>query len=407
MVVWMEREDDDEDDGEVGRIQEQEEEAVLQRFVSAIPDLQESISGFAWRIIQCEPRYRALFSRMLRGTVITRDLPTARELLAWVLHLSISGDNDLPFQSVVTLKGEVLHVDGWLTGGSGKDGGSQQGLLAYERELRELPQQLEQHKALIDQLNAMLSEVQRAQEGRRAEQNALDKELQKMAGRINELNKVVNNSQREYERLQTEIQLAASVEQQLASEVAGLEQEVISGQERVRAHEKSQREMSGLVEELQQEMEERAIAYRRQQDELGKARTALAVKRQEAKALHQQLSFQHAQAQDLKSQVEQQVARAKETEQRRQSLQDALTSQRDELEKARARTHTLADELRIIEGKAWRDRSANLHRGAATDEDALYHDRTGSDLPPLITREPASTRCRREPVRADARRDRH
>jgi chromosome segregation protein len=351
MVVWMEHEDDDEDDGEVGRIQQQEEEAVLQRFVSAVPDLQANISGFAWRVVQCEPRYRALFSRMLRGTVIARNLATARELLAWVLHLSISGDNDLPFQSVVTLKGEVLHVAGWLTGGSGKDNSSQQGLLAYERELRELPQQLEQHKALIDQLNAMLSEVQRAQEGRRTEQNALDKELQKMVGRINELNKVVNTSQREYERLQTEIQLAASVEQQLASEVAGLEQEVISGQERVRTHEKSQHEMSGLVEELQHEMEERAIAYRRQQDELGKARTALAVKRQEAKALHQQLSFQHAQAQDLKSQVEQQVARAKETEQRRLSLQEALTNQRSELEKARIKTHTLADELRIIEGK--------------------------------------------------------
>lgn len=354
MVVWLEREnDEDEDDGEVERIQEQEEMAVLQRFVNAVPDLKENIFGFAARIIQHEPRYKPLFRRMLRGAVITRDLPTARELLGWVLHLSISGDNDLPFQSVITLKGEVLHVDGWLTGGSGsgKDGGAQQGLLAYERELRELPQQVEQHKALIDQLNGMVSEVQRALEGRRAEQNALDKELQKMAGRINELTRVVNNSQRDYERLQTEIQLAASVEQQLASEVAGLEQEVIDGQKRVHAHEKSQREMSGLVEELQHEMEERAIVYRRQQDELGKARTALAVKRQEAKALHQQLSFQHAQAQDLKSQVEQQVARAKETEQRRQNLQQALTNQRTELENTRARTHTLADELRSIEGK--------------------------------------------------------
>jgi chromosome segregation protein len=352
MVVWLEREnDEDEDDGEVEQIQEQEEMAVLQRFVNAVPDLKEHIFGFAARIIQHEPRYKTLFRRMLRGAVIARDLTTARELLGWVLHLSISGDNDLPFQSVITLKGEVLHVDGWLTGGSGKDAGAQQGLLAYERELRELPQQMEQHKALIDQLNTMLSEVQRTQEGRRTEQNTLDKELQRMAGRMNELTKVVNNSQRDYERLQTEIQMAASVEQQLASEVAGLEQEVIDGQKRVRAHEKSQREMSGLVEELQHEMEERAIAYRRQQDELGKARTALAVKRQEAKALHQQLSFQNAQAQDLKSQVEQQVARAKETEQRRQNLQQALTNQRNELEKARTLTHTLADELRIIEGK--------------------------------------------------------
>ncbi len=94
--------------------------------------------------------------------------------------------------------------------------------------------------------------------------------------------------------MQTEIQLAASVEQQLASEVAGLEQEVVAAQERARAHEKSQREMTGLVEELQYEMEERATSFRRQQDELGRARTALAVKRQEAKSLRQQLAGQRA-----------------------------------------------------------------------------------------------------------------
>jgi len=346
MVVWLARDDD----GEVSSIQAQVEEAVIQRFVVETPALQERVSGFAWRVIQCEQRYRALFRRILRGIIIVRDQAAARELLSWALQLSLSSENDLPFQSVVTLKGEVLHVDGWLTGGSGKEG-AQQGLLAHERELRELPQQVEQHKALIDQLNAMLSEVQRAQEGRRTEQNALDKELQKMTGHSNELNKTVANSQREHERLQTEIQLAASVEQQLAAEVAGLEQEVSAGQERVRAHEKSQREMTGLVEELQQEMEERAIAYRRQQDELGRARTALAVKRQEAKALHQQLALQRSQAQDLKFQVDQQVARGKEAEQRRLSLQETIANYRSTLEQAHAKAQALEDELHIIEGR--------------------------------------------------------
>src|SRR6266516_287226 len=172
-----------------------------------------------------------------------------------------------------------------------------------------------------------------------------------MTGRINELNKVVANSQREYERLQTEIQLAASVEQQLAAEVAGLEQEVIAGQERVHVHEKSQREMTGLVEELQREMEERAIAYRRQQDELGKARTALAVKRQEAKALQQQLALQRSQAQDLKFQVDQQVTRIKESEQRRLSLQEAIASHRTALEQARAQAQTLEKSLQVVEAK--------------------------------------------------------
>ena len=258
--------------------------------------------------------------------------------------------NDLPFKSVVTLKGEVLHVDGWLTGGGSKDGG-QQGLLAYERELRELPLQLEKQKELIDQLNSMLSEVQRAQEGRRAEQAALDKELQKITARINELNKMVAASQREQERLQTEIQLAASIEHQLAAEVAGLEQESKTVQERIRTHEKSQREMTGLVEELQHEMEERALIYRRQQDELGRARTALAVKRQEAKSLRQQASFQRTQAQDLKSQVEQQVARMKDAEQRRQALLETIALHRTELEQAQTRARTLAEALHQVEGQ--------------------------------------------------------
>ncbi|HEV2662468.1 MAG TPA: AAA family ATPase, partial [Ktedonobacteraceae bacterium] len=348
MVVWLARNGDN--DGEVSSIQAQPEEAFIQRFVAEMPTLQESISGYAWQVIQCEDRYRALFRRILRGILIVRDQAAARALLSWALQLSLAAENDLPFQAVVTLKGEVLHLDGWLTGGSGKEG-AQQGLLAHERELRELPQQVEEHKALIDRLNAMLSEVQRAQEGRRSEQNALDKELQKMTGRINELNKTVANSQRELERLQTEIHLAASVEQQLASEVAGLQQEVSAGQERVRAHEKSQREMTGLVEELQQEMEERAIAYRRQQDELGRARTALAVKRQEAKALHQQLALQRSQAQDLKFQVDQQVARSKDAEQRRLSLQEAITSHRAALEQAQTKAQTLEEDLHVVEGQ--------------------------------------------------------
>jgi len=202
---------------------------------------------------------------------------------------------------------------------------------------------------LIERLNGMISEVQRAQEGRRAEQNTLDKELQKIIVRINEANKAVSSAQRELERLQTEIQLAASVEQQLASEAAGLEQEVVAAQGRVRAHEKSQRDMAGLVEELQYEMEERATSYRRQQDELNRARTALAVKRQEAKALRQQLEAQHGQAHDLKTQVEQQLARAKESEQRKQQLTETLTRQRQELQQQRAEAQSRLNRLQEVE----------------------------------------------------------
>ena len=343
MIVWLENGHIDDD-----LLHEQEE--GLHRIVERFPTLRERVMGFAWRCIECEPEYRPLFYRMLYGAILVKDGEAARELFAHIAALNKSA-HDFPFEVVVTQRGEVMHRAGWLSGGSGKDG-SQQGLLAYERELRELPQQLHGHVALIERLNGNISEIQRAQERRRAEQATIEREQQKIVGRVNELNKLVIATQREQERVQTELHLATSVEQQLVAEVVGLEQEVQAAQERVQGHEKSQREMAGLAEELQLEMEERAIIYRRQQDELGKARTALAVKRQEAKAQHQQLAGKQTQAQDAKSFIEQHVARMKEAEERLHTLQETIAQQRRELATAQVKAQTLGFELHAVEEQA-------------------------------------------------------
>lgn len=353
MVLWLERDDDKDEKGrEARRMRQETEETILARFLAERPTLQKDVLGFAWRHIQCEEQYLVLFQRMLNGIVLARHKEAAQELLAWVLPLSLSSTNDLPFTSVVTLKGEQFHVDGWLIS-SGKESkeSSQQGLLVYERELHELPQQLEQQRAYIDQYNNMLSEVQRAQEVRRIEQAALDKELQRFQNRINELNRTVNASQRELERTQTEIQVANSVEQQLSAEVKGLEQEAESIQERVRAYAKSQHELAGLVEELQQEMEERSITYRRQQDAVGKARTSVAVKRQEAKALQQQVSILRTQGQDFKGQVEQQVVRRQEAERKQQELLASITQARSTFDLSRVQARSVEDALRKVEAQ--------------------------------------------------------
>ncbi len=350
MIVWLERGDESEDTREVSAIQGEVEASVLQRFLETSPALQKHVPGFAWQLVQCEPRFISLFHTLLRGVVIAQNLDAGSALLAWALELSISSASDLPLTSVATLQGEVLHVDGWLTGGAGK-GAAEQGLLAHERELRELPQSLDTLSETLNQVNASFSELQRQQEGRRIEQGSLDKELQKITSRINELNRVIATLQRDFERVQTEMQLAESIEQQLSAEVAGLEQEAVAVQERIRAHEKSQREMTGLVEELQFEMEERGVTFRRQQDELGRARTTLAVKRQEAKSLRQQMTNQQIQVQDVKSQVEQQVTRIKEIEQKQQTLTTGLIQQRKSLEQAHAHAQIASNDVHQIDAE--------------------------------------------------------
>ncbi len=348
MVVWLEDGEGPEETATLSDAQFQEEVAALDLILAGLPALKERVVGFAWRHIRCEQRYLPLFHRMLRSVVVVNDLDAAQKLLDWAIPLRASSSDYLPFETVVTLKGEVLHVDGWLAGGSSKDGG-QQGLLAYERELRELPEQLNEQIAQIDRLNGMINEIQRDQEVRRVEQASLDKELQKIVTRINELNKAITTTQREQELVQTELRLAISVEQQLADEVAGLEQEIQATIERVQAHEKLQRELTGVVEELQGVVEEHATAYRRQQDELGKARTTVALKRQEAKSLHQQMAAQQTQMQELKSQVEQQVVRIKETGQHKQVLREAIVLHRAELERASAQASKLTEELHVAE----------------------------------------------------------
>ncbi len=344
MLIWLESAPGGQDDRATAEV------AALDVLLAELPELRGNVKGLAWRLMQCDARYVPLFQRLLRGSVVVGDLETARALLNRAYH---SQQNSIAtsLQSFVTLQGEVLHTQGWLTGGAQKEGG-QQGLLAYERELRELPCQLDEHMALIHSLNSMISEVQRGLEARRVEQSAVDKELQKNVSIVNECNKALNATQRELDRLQAELQSAQSLEQQLSAELAGLEQEVQAAIERVKTHEKSQREQAGLVEELQREVEERTLVFRRQQDELGRARTALAVKRQEAKSLRQQLATGQTAAQDLKTQIEQRATRMRETQAQISSLRAASASSQTQLEQAQARVHTLTGELRQVEEKA-------------------------------------------------------
>ncbi|HTI15592.1 MAG TPA: chromosome segregation protein SMC [Dictyobacter sp.] len=378
IVVWLTREEIDDDAHEVNIIQEQVEEMVLQRFLHTLPEHEAHVSGFAWRLIECEQSYRAFFRRLMHGIVIVRDMSTALVLLEWLLQLSASSDSDLPFTAVVTLDGEMLHVDGWLTSG-GQDG-AQQGLLAHERELRELPQHLTEIETVIAQVHDMISAVQRSQEGRRVEQHALDKELHKSHERLKEIDKVVQAAQRELERIQTEVRLASSVEQQFAAEVVSIEQDMLTLQARIREQEKLQREQAGLAEELQFELEERAISYRRQQDTLGQERTALAVRRQEARSLRQQLSQQQGQAKDIRARIDQQVARIRATEQQQQVLQTTIVQHRHALGQAQQQVQELAECVQISEQQmadidqqiATLEQQQGIVQHSAKEQETLY-----------------------------------
>jgi Chromosome segregation ATPases len=351
MIVWRVRSDEDEESSEVRALQEQEEEMVLQRYLETLPDVREQVIGFAWKLVSCDEDYIALFRRLLHGIVVTRTLAAAYELLRWALHLSVSSGADLPFHTAVTLDGEVLHVDGWLADdkGSGGKGEVAQGLLAHERELRELPQHLAEIDEIIEQVRSMMRASQSKQEARRREQSDVEKALHAVSERRNESQKSMQGVQREVERAQSEMQLAVSVEQQLVQELAQLEREEAATAALISTYEKTQHELAEAVDDLHDEMEERATRYRRLQDELGRTRTTLAVKRQDAKALRLQLTQQQTQVQELQTLIQQDSQRLQEVGQRRQRLSEEIAQQRDRIVQEQEQVQQLTRQLQLYE----------------------------------------------------------
>ncbi len=335
IIIWLQG-------VEEGTLQNEEER--LQRLGAIHPIIQEPLY-FASHYMQCEERLRPLFQRLLRGIVIVESLEGAGR----ILERSARHDR-LLIERAVTIAGQVMHREGWFSGGNSKEV-LQQGFLVYERELQELPKQLEKYITGIENLNQQIGESGRIQEERKRDLSRIEKDLQRLGAQLNELHRSVNNIQREQERAQTEFRLASSVEQQLINEIQGLEQEVEVVQERVANHEKKQRELEGLVESLQLDVEERGATYRRQQEELGKSRTAVALKRQEARTLRQQLQGLQSQVGELRSGVDRQKARMQEFEQQRSGLELVISQRKRELEQIRAQVKVYGENVQQAEGQ--------------------------------------------------------
>jgi chromosome segregation protein len=99
------------------------------------PPRMDGIIGLASTLVDCEPRIRPIADHLLGRTIVCRNLSVARRLLD-----AMEGG-----YQIVTPEGELVRSSGAVTGGTNRQrrGG---GILAREREWRELPAQLQQLK---------------------------------------------------------------------------------------------------------------------------------------------------------------------------------------------------------------------------------------------------------------------
>lgn len=302
--------------------------------------------------VSSEPIYQALFQRLLGDAILVRDLASAGSYLAAATEGKLgsagrASAEALP-QRIVTATGEVLHVQGWLSGGQAA-GDQQEGLLGRERELRELPAQLEQHDQTIGQLEKRLEQARQTQEERKQELTNLERAAQQVEARLTTLNREAVALRQAAEKAQSELQVGRTVEEQLAGEVAGLEQELALAQTRVAEQEVALRDANERAEEVQEEVEGQARQFRERQEELNRRRTALAVQKQQEKTLEQQLEQQRGQARDFGAQITRRAERLAEMQRQAADLSAQLERQKTELEQFRAQSREWGTRLHEAE----------------------------------------------------------
>lgn len=332
------------------------------------PDMPEAdgerFFGFAHDALQCAPELREMLIRALRGAYIVRDLAVVTE--RW-------GDGPLPTM-LVTLDGEVAHPRGWLRAGSrASAGGPETSLLARERELRELPAEIEHLAALVAEARDDYARVSAEQDERKRQDERLRNDIQRAEEAAQETARAVTALQRDFERAESETRASQSVAEQLAAEIVGLEQDIAATVEQVAEQKRLQREATERIDDIQAEMDDLVARNQAQHEELTQARTTLALQQQEARALTQRAEQLRGQVRELESQLARRTARMEALVTQHGELTRLIASQEATIAETRDRAQSLGEQLHQADTRqAELERQAlDLERGQNTERQEL------------------------------------
>ncbi len=160
----------------------------------ALPN-EKGIVGLAADLVLADGRLKPVVEMLLGRTLVVHDLSTARRVFE-----QLRGG----FQ-IVTLAGDILRSSGSVTGGTAREG-NQGGVLAREREWRELPAQIEAAHEKTQQLVSALAEAQ-------ADEQRVRDQAARLRIRIQEMEEAIKHAQLQRQNLERDLAL---IDQQLA-----------------------------------------------------------------------------------------------------------------------------------------------------------------------------------------------
>ena len=200
--------------------------------------------GVASELVSCEDQYRGIVENLLGRTVIAKDLASG---------IPIMRKGDHAFR-LVTLKGDVMHSGGSMTGGSVSS--RNVNLFTRERELKELTEKLSRGQ---DELERLLKQMQDGQQRK-------DELKQRSAGALEELHQQEIAVARETERVQNaETDAAAhsmrlheseAAREQLMESMMQIKEQLSMAADSTEQTDKTREEMEARAAELQQALTE-------------------------------------------------------------------------------------------------------------------------------------------------------
>ena len=207
----------------------------------------QGVVGRALNFINCSEDYRPVIELLLGNVVIVQDMDVA-------MHLHQNPDFH---GTVVTLNGEMIEANGFVTGGSAKSESSR--LLARNREIESLSENVKELKVELEESQVKIESDKRALAELEADLRHIDEEVHQK-----ELDN--NNSLRDLEQLRQEVK-------RLESQALNLDAETTSLTKQLQDLENEK----GSLNERLLEMEQKSRA---EEEMLVKERTALEESRQ-------------------------------------------------------------------------------------------------------------------------------
>jgi chromosome segregation protein len=315
---------------------------------------QPGILGIAAELVDVDPQYAPVVWNLLGRTLVVEDLATARRALR-----SLSGG-----WTIVTLAGEQVNTGGAVTGGAQI---KESGTLRRERELRELPRQIEaaqaevaaraaERAALDEQLAVAEQALREAEANRRRAAQEEDARREAEAA-----------ARREHERADAACEAARRRSQQAAAELAAIDAQRAALDEEQSALAEREAAAAARLAALRTEEQARAEADRAAQEALSQARAAAAAAEGELRA---ERALLQAQEQQLGRLAEQRAA-AERAAAELATERAATEAQRRDFEAAHAALLAQIDDLRARIGPAEAELEAlDAQRGTLEDREA-------------------------------------